>query len=697
MSPFDTSSPDAPPVDLHSKEHVDSPRRNRTKVLSNIYSVAHGSSRMLQQVLGLQPPEPYVRPPQMPKDLEQRFVAGLQEYGLGMKMSEGGPLETLSRVASIQKTLPISRSLGKTILEDVKEEKESPVKATSRGGAPLGLTINTPMWPLGLRAVAGRNTALIDNRQRLKTHTSGCGNVSQRTDVNPTHYLSTSHSYDPNDTDFDEVRITSDTYAGFGPSTNLTNSQPSRPGSSSLADTNTNSVRPHTTIRSVQTLSFARPNHSIDYDCIGTGYKLPKRSSSLGCLTQRRSHTAEGQDKRICYDGNTALSPSKLSQHVRSAPLVLFPSPQVEQRESWDFVQSETGGTTSVGSGHASIGPPHDPGISYPGQLLTKPPLVPTVLPRVNVHEPWPVKLPNSKKRSATSQSNSTPPTAKARSSDATTGLPVLAAKDELLWKIKFPGNTYALLTLILPWSLSMHRMHKQLSDPYLFSINSAFPNPIAPPVHQKLISVAFYDTNVTPHKEIRFIGPGDVAKCSYNEVDIFTYPDVSAIDLKQDQRDCRVAAMRRALGLEVNDQRAKTGSGRWAYILLQGHHEPNEIAPYVMVAWHVSAVTNVSKCLHTIYPDVYMSSNPAPQLRNKIPKRFSSLQQELRSASSSEQLESVVGINGALTLKREVWKMERAGRVPLIEGFRVDVKGWEGWLNAVGMGKGKVVIWKER
>jgi hypothetical protein len=40
---------------------------------------------------------------------------------------------------------------------------------------------------------------------------------------------------------------------------------------------------------------------------------------------------------------------------------------------------------------------------------------------------------------------------------------------------------------------------------------------------------------------------------------------------------------------------------------------------------------------------------------------------------------------------------MEKAGRIPLLEGHMVDVKSWEGFLEAVGKGKGKVIMWMER
>jgi hypothetical protein len=73
-------------------------------------------------------------------------------------------------------------------------------------------------------------------------------------------------------------------------------------------------------------------------------------------------------------------------------------------------------------------------------------------------------------------------------------------------------------------------------------------------------------------------------------------------------------------------------------------------------------------------------------------------LKQELR-AASSEQLGGVgvEEVEGALTLKRRVVKMEKGGRLPLIEGFRVDVRCWREWIEAVGRGRGEVMLWMER
>ena len=100
-----------------------------------------------------------------------------------------------------------------------------------------------------------------------------------------------------------------------------------------------------------------------------------------------------------------------------------------------------------------------------------------------------------------------------------TTGLPVVPAEFQGLWKSRFPGNTPALLKNLFDWSCAMRSMYLQSPTVKAFTFNTAFPWRIKPPSHDDLISVGFYDTAAQPHKEIRFFGPGDAADIVYGEV----------------------------------------------------------------------------------------------------------------------------------------------------------------------------------
>jgi hypothetical protein len=689
---------DGPPDDLHSKRLIETPRYSSINAMTNILN-AFIASKKLQQVFGITetPPEPYVRPPSMPEDLEERFVASLREYGVDVKMPAGNSLEMLRGVNKRLKKVGVGNALGKAVLEMIKEENESPVRATHMkiGG---GLTINLPVWNSGCEAVSGTGYAVSSEEGSVNGYAGNNNWSDQQVDIPPANRPSTaSGSHNTSAANYDENWLGYDPSAGSNSPTALTGHQVSHPYSSSVADTHTALDRPH----AAQVASYTPTSHYADHDWIGVGYKPPRRSSSLVNL---------GQQSPVFHDDvyTRAQTSYEAPERIDSIPPVLFPPPAVEQEESWDFVQTDTGEMTPLDFALGGFAPDAEDGRThYPVRSSSKPQDVPA--PQIMVQAPSPNKLPppTTKKRRATSQGA---PTAKARASDNTFGLPTLPADLEMLWKFKFPGNTYALLTIILPWSLSMRRLYNALPVTKPFSLNAAFPYLVLPPLYQKLVSISFYDTSVTPHKEIRFIGPNDCAEMSYNEVDIFAYPDEGPI---QSNEQGKANAMKRALGMYVGDgknyrhmpmsQRADTGEGRWSYVLFQGQHQPSELAPpHMIIAWPTYSITNSSECLHTIYPDT--------SLRPSAPKRPSSLQnmaasmrlqQSLRVASSEHLPKVGLGalreIEGALTLKRRVLKMEKAGRVPLVEGYRVDVRKWEEWMKAVGRGKGKVMLWMER
>ncbi|KAF1845349.1 uncharacterized protein K460DRAFT_311648 [Cucurbitaria berberidis CBS 394.84] len=322
-------------------------------------------------------------------------------------------------------------------------------------------------------------------------------------------------------------------------------------------------------------------------------------------------------------------------------------------------------------------------------------------VPKIMVQSPSPKQMPISRKRapSLTTEQLYGPPLARARA-EHSTGLPALPIESEALWKFKFPGNTHALMTILLTWSCTIMSCYKRYPK-LAFPVNPAFPYPITPPIYEQLISISLYDTSVQPHKEIRFLGPGDAAEMIYGEVDTFrSERDLDAFQAQQ-KPDCKV-------------QRAATGEGRWAYLLIKGYQATKEeTPPHFMIAFHVSAVTDSSDCLHTIFPDAHSApSTLYPPLLDTPLTRFSSLHnlirdshgpssihKALRSASSSEQAQGgiadIAAQEGAQTLRRTVLKLDKAGSVPLIEGYRVDVQAFKGWLDAVGKGAGKLVIWR--
>jgi hypothetical protein len=428
---------------------------------------------MLQQVLGLQPPDPYARPPPLSTDLELRFNLGVREFGAEKKAKRVDPMKVLSRAAGVQggKT-SMKEELRKMVLKKIREGRERgrPVEMMfdvggDRIGAPDVWATNPPVWPPGLQDAAC-GAAMVDHGvQDWRSHPGTQIDVDQQAPARPVNVSSSAHSY--------SAGIAYDPYADFVAETTLTGSGCTQLGSSSFLNTN-----PTTTAYQAHASLFASTNDSINYDCLGAGYNLPRRSSSLANLTRRRSHL-NNESTEIYHEDTDTIDAPNISQRVQSAPTALFPPSHIGQQEAWDLGQPKMNGTNIAAPGPEIINSNVSTSVSqFPVQYFKKPAHTP---PQIKIQEPSPQKQPTSKKRSAT-QSIFTPVSTKARASDSTMGLPVLGADSEFLWKTKFPGNTYALLTLLLSWSLSMQRMQQLLPDLYLFSLNPAFPSPIKPP-----------------------------------------------------------------------------------------------------------------------------------------------------------------------------------------------------------------------
>ncbi|KAJ4371462.1 hypothetical protein N0V83_004679 [Neocucurbitaria cava] len=635
-------------ADLHGKAGDDTPEASKSHAGRGMVR-AFSASRALQQVMGFQEPDPFVPPPAVPEDLEERFVEGLGEYGLDYMTGVGMPPQETVREA------------GKSKLPDIVEEAESPVSDTTTHEDAVGEKIVTkqnsqfkiPMSPLVAQAVMGSGPQV---------------EVVSRTSPPPVSY----ESDGANDTDIGETtsgQLGTRVHHGFDSSTSLAETPLSYPrGSAAASGAFTEAVHAH------------------------------------------------------CASANTQET-TNAAQWSAFAPMPLFPSPRVEQ-PSEDFSPIQP----VISGAHArQIIPTTQEDVIKSSFAVRQKPTVPSII----VEAPSPrnknkKKKPKSRKRapSTTTPELSEPLPTRVRA-ERTTGLPTLPLASEALWKFKFPGNTHALLTILLTWQLKMQSCYNRHPNPKSFAVNPAFPYAVTPPVYQRLVSVSFYDTSVEPHKEIRFLGPGDAAEMIYAEVDTFRdEEDIEEFEEQQKQDD-RLAAVKRALGLDTGYEkgsrqmamhhRAKTGEGRWAYILVKGNKTggPNDTAPQLMVAWHISAVTASSTCLHSIFPDDHPgfaapAPVPAPPLKRSV--SFQNLlsgarnpirmYKSLHSTSTLElpkvDLVDTAAHDGAQTLHRTVLRMGKAGRVPLIEGFRVDVQAFRGGWRRWG-GEGKVMMWRQR
>lgn len=698
-----SSSHNRPPEDLHGERQDEQPPLRSKKATISAIVGTFRASKTLQQPLGSRVSKPFAPPPVIPNNLTARFEAALHVH---TKQTTG--------VVASRRTENFHQ--GKTNLADILEERESPVRAQLVKPSPVDTRgeskIQNPEWPPDKRAIA------VPWRYTFLDSDSDAAN-----DIAEGHTDS-----ELDDEDCDNWK--------YGSRTTVATSDCSRPGSAMSSE----EVVAATLCDLRASATLPPTNYDENYDA-GVSTRCPTSESVPPGLCSSPARPSSTAGEQTAY--------RKLSSRIQNS----FPS--LRQTESLPVLVPSPGGLLSLprvsqqphnirNSTQRHIGSTYDRqnGLeeSEPDdnkQELSSP------MPQITIQAPSPARAPTSRKRapSPSIRDKSGHPLSQRVHRDLTAGLPVLPAREEAVWKAAIPGNTPALLTTLLTWSYTMWTFYNQLPNPKLFSIHLAFPYAVSPPKRQLLLSVSFYDTSVEPNREVRFLGPGDAAEISYNEVDVFNNPDIIQTKSHSPSRaPSAVDAIKQSLGLRPtttpNHTRhppmshlARTGEGKWCYILIKAHSPPAEedeavrTPPHVLLAWHCTAVTAVSDCLHTVFPDntpsPFSSTAPAQQHTGNL-RRFSSLQslnsipcrssrsgfqQSLRAASSSSDL-PVVGAGGemdilqevtAATLHRCVVKMGRAGGVPLVEGWRVDIRAFAGWMEACGRGEGKVIMWRER
>ena len=300
------------------------------------------------------------------------------------------------------------------------------------------------------------------------------------------------------------------------------------------------------------------------------------------------------------------------------------------------------------------------------------------------------------------------------------TGIRTLPASFTLAWTPAFPGNTPQLSQILCRWHFTMSTLYRRCSEEFLMSVHPLFPYAPTRPVNIPLLSISFWDTAESPHREMRFIGPGDVSSILYAEVDTF-YKDEDKTrggsfktplfgKKKAEQVELRNVDMR---------GRNERGEGRWCFIVVQGllkkGEGPEAVPPAVTLAWPVSAVTGKEECLYGISHEelgastltapasastsVPTTSIPTIDAQTPMPPNIypniiptPALHAALRSATSSTLPPPGPQIAG-LTLRRATLMFQKAGGIPLVQAYRTDVRGWTEFMEAVGRGEGKVVM----
>jgi hypothetical protein len=329
------------------------------------------------------------------------------------------------------------------------------------------------------------------------------------------------------------------------------------------------------------------------------------------------------------------------------------------------------------------------------------------------------------------------------------TGLPALSSNEPWGWLSKFPGNTAGLSHILLTWHATMQSFFAQVKDARLLSYHPMFPYPPTKPKNVPLVSAGFWDTGGDTHRELWYVGPGDVEVLSYNEVDTFgARMEMNSDQCKMHSRFRRLLKREEIAGKEIRDQ-ALTGDGRWSFIVMRGHadefhthegsepSEQEEHAPYVLIAFPTSAVTKSTQCLHMLYPDDYQPTaataepvadiaqpNRPVTITSKLPvarvasvpvlsasiytrppkarRPLSSIdlnapsQRPSRLQGLKEASHALMNKGNNQALRRTILWFEKAGQSPLIEGYRTDLSLWQPFLEAVARGQAKVMLWCE-
>jgi hypothetical protein len=187
-------------------------------------------------------------------------------------------------------------------------------------------------------------------------------------------------------------------------------------------------------------------------------------------------------------------------------------------------------------------------------------------------------------------------------------GMVTLPASFTLAWTPLIPGNTLNLAQTLFRWHHTMTTLYRRCSEESIMQIHPLFPYQPSPVVAVPLVSASFWDTSSEPHREMRFMGPGDVSGILYAEVDTFILDSTKE---EQARNDFFTKVWTGNEGSELRniDMRARNdrGEGRWCFIVINGlkkDGEPKEaVRPCLVLAWPVTANTSGEDCVWAHIP----------------------------------------------------------------------------------------------
>ena len=280
-----------------------------------------------------------------------------------------------------------------------------------------------------------------------------------------------------------------------------------------------------------------------------------------------------------------------------------------------------------------------------------------------------------------------------------TTGLAALPRSSFKRWNTGFPGNMGGLAPILYTWLTTMRSFYSRFADPQrIMDMHPLFTYAPTSPLSVPLLGLSFWDTATHPPRELHFIGPGDVARIVYAEVD--TFMELQEMDV-EDAEGC----------LSMADRHAR-GEGRWCFLIVEAHGQLERddddaaAAPFAYVAWPSTAVTRHAHCTTSLLPDERPRKARPPTLSPHVDQRLAAavgIYAALREASSSVLPPAVPAFPGklgtkraAVDVRRDTLVFEKGGAIPLVDAYRTDAFVWRPWLDAVSRGQAKILMFRD-
>ncbi|KAF2116224.1 hypothetical protein BDV96DRAFT_45709 [Lophiotrema nucula] len=334
------------------------------------------------------------------------------------------------------------------------------------------------------------------------------------------------------------------------------------------------------------------------------------------------------------------------------------------------------------------------------------------------------------------------------------TGLPALPLEAAHMWETPFPGNSRELTLRLLQWHEGMRKQFL-FSAP---AGSRALPeHPTSRrPVNVALVMMQLWETTRDGpsecNKDVYCIGPGEYDAMIYCEVDVVSERRAPQ-EKKPNQKSKMSKVFQKLRGGQEEEFDTVERNERWAFIVVKGKKEKGDYgaAPYLTLAFRKDDVAKSSDCLFTVYPDEVplpestrnsfepdseLEPEPEPLTPAFEPQpihRYASMPAMRRAFSSSNlghgpsthtlrPLRTVSSLDyisplaipanssvlslppptyPPVEIREDGWTVRRTTfwlkkTLVCVEGFRVDLTAFREWIEAVGRGEGKMMVYCE-